>query len=130
MKVDEHRKAIVRALIHGVTKEDRWTAMQDVRPAYGSKRRTEQEEHPKGATQCVVTGLFFVDELSEQCITESNYGPVWMGLWLDCPLRLDDQRKEGHGNTLFPRWLAEVLNEYGLGIEEVDIYNVESLSSK
>lgn len=28
-----------------------------------------------------------------------------------------------HGNTLFPRWLAEVLNEVcELGIEEQDIY--------
>jgi hypothetical protein len=67
--------------------------------------------------------MFFPDNLSAQQITMSDYGPIWMGLWLDCEVRLDDT---GDGNTLFPRWLAEVLNEEcALDIQEADIYDEE-----
>jgi hypothetical protein len=96
----------------------------------------EQDLHAKGCTLCVATKLFFVDSLSEKIVTSSNYGDLWMGLWLDCPVYLHDgenepssnKTTEQHGNTLFPRWLAEVLNEEGteLGIKEEDIYDGDS----
>lgn len=142
MKLNEHRKAIARALIQSVrlgrafanssveSKKDYSRAYRPI-STYLSQ---ESAEHLRGCTVCVATNLLFVDSLSENCTTFSNYGDLWMGLWLDSPLYLHDgdnapSRAKGltssyHGNTLFPRWLAEVLNEEcKLGIEESDIYD-------
>jgi hypothetical protein len=108
MLLSHHRKAIVKAILTGLSVVDK-----------GHEAAfTHEEQHKQGST-CVVTGLFFPDKLAEMQITISDYGPIWMGLWLDTPLKLDD---EGDSNTLFPRWLAEVLNEEcELGIEEEDV---------
>ena len=134
--LNEHRKAIVRALICGCRKLERTEAATvptwfDL-AFYDDSKETRvgadgsitlgstHEGHVQGDT-CIATGLFFVDKLSEQLITISDYGPLWMELWLDCEIKLDE---EGDSNTLFPRWLAEVLNEEcGLEIKEEDIYD-------
>ena len=133
MNIIEHRKAVVKALIAACTVH----GVEALHPeAFGKDFDAEEKQHSqKGATICAATGLLFVDEMSEQITTWSNQGPLWMGLWLDCPLYLHDgenevsrnKTTEKHGNTLFPRWLAEVLNEEcDLGIEEGDIYDEEA----
>lgn len=127
MDINQHRKALVRALIHGLRNLDGHELAFDVE---------FEGKHFQG-DRCAATNLFFPDGLSEKQITISNDGPLWMGLWLDCRVLLHDgenapSRKKynagysDHGNTLFPRWLAEVLNhELELDIDEKDIYDQE-----
>lgn len=126
MKLNKHRKEIVRALIRGIN------AIDDNPIAFGESEM-EYKQHPQ-YDNCTATDLCFPDKMSEMLITVSAYGNLWMGLWLDCPLYLHDgdnevSRKKGgdfHSDTLFPRWLAEVLNEECyLGIKEEDIYDTK-----
>lgn len=125
---NQQRKNIVRAIIHGLQKVD------DSDPAFVQ----DENKHSDGDS-CFVTGLFFSNKMAEWVITWSNYGPVWMGLWLDDQVKLDEDPspepeeqkqwyllKTGDGLTLFPRWLAEVLTEEtGIDIHENDIYDTE-----
>lgn len=135
MIINEHRKAIVRALIAGTDALLHGASGGAHKLAFvvDDENQWEQKQHPHANT-CTVTGLYFPDKLSEMQITWSNYGPIWMGLWLDVPLVLHDGGEgvsadkggDFHGNTLFPRWLAEVLNEVSnLGIIEDDIYDTK-----
>lgn len=106
---NQQRQNIVRAMISSLEKLD------DSNPAFIQ----DDDNYSDGGDSCSVTGLFFSDKLSEDLLTASDHGMVWMGLWLDCPLLLDE---EGDGNTLFPRWLAEVLKEFGYDVGEENIY--------
>ena len=117
MNINLQRQSIVRALLRNL-KGRCMTPNTD--PAFGDGVEPEDEGLYQ-ADWCIGTGLFFPNQLSEMHVTYSNYGPVWMGLWLDVELRLDEK---SHGNTLFPRWLAEALNsECDIGIKEEDIYD-------
>jgi hypothetical protein len=132
MHINDHRKAVVRALIDGC----RYQPKNDSNSLAFNKYddpcfEKEYQEHDKGYySVCRATGLAFVDSLVANNTTCSNVGDLWHGLWLDEPMYLHDNDNEVssikggdfHGNTLFPCWLAEVLNEYDLGIEEEDIY--------
>lgn len=137
-----HRKAIVQTLIRSCSAMSE-LAIPCVAFPNEFRRHAEEKEHGPCDT-CEATGLFFPHSkdgcgagkcLSSMCITFSNYGPFWMALWLDCPVLLHDggnevSRAKGnedsyHGNTLFPRWLAEVLKEEcSLDISEDDIYDL------
>ena len=149
MKLNEHRKSIVRALLLGSSHMGALASKgaKQIQLAFhdDSDASLEAKQHPQRDT-CVATGMFFPDKLSQMQITISNVGALWMGLWLDSKLVLHDGCNEisrklagmslsgipeldsdiFHGNTLFPRWLAEVLNEFcSLGIQECDIYDEE-----
>jgi hypothetical protein len=120
MNINEHRKAVVRAIIDGCNK-----VRMDEQHNLAFLSINEMAQHSQ-MDMCVATGLTFVEKMSEMQITISEYGPLFIGLWLDCRVRLDQR---GHGNTIFPRWLAEVLNEKcSLGIEESDIYEEYKLN--
>lgn len=128
MNINAHRKAIVRALITGMQVSNKIAFAESCDLDYD---KIENAQHKQYDT-CIVTGLHFPDKLSQILITYSNYGPIWMGLWLDYPFFLHDATNnpsldkggDFHGNTLFPRWLAEVLNEVSdMGINEKDIYD-------
>lgn len=109
-----HRQALVVTLIRSLKLRKRVIVDPKHDGAFNIPAQTKIE-----GCVCVATGLFFPRLMSEQ-VTCSNYGDIWMGVWLDEPLKLD----EGHGNTLFPRWLAEVLKtESKLSIKEEDIYD-------
>lgn len=139
-----HRQATVLALIQGAMHA---SEIKQCALAFYDDRKGDHNGFDQGTT-CIATHMFFPGNLSAQC-TVSNYGALWMGLWLDCQVLLHDGESsesimiaakaltaaigrgqipetEGyHGNTLFPRWLAEVLNEYcGLEIKEEDIYDL------
>ncbi len=119
--VQNHRKAIVRTMIRSI---NLYGLERSGGKAFGIDETgddaAERDAHAQ-CSSCVVTGLFFPDRLAEMQTTCSNYGDIFMGLWLDAELKLDE---DGHGNTLFPRWLAEVINEeVCLGIKEEDIYD-------
>jgi hypothetical protein len=116
MNINLQRQSIVRAMIRNL-KGRCMTPNED--PAFGDGVEPEEHNELRQWDWCIASGLFFPNELSEMQITYSVYGPVWMGLWLDVEVKLNDA---GHGYTLFPRWLAEVLNaECDIGIKEEDI---------
>lgn len=129
--VSAHRKAIAKAMIRTLRAEcDKSIKADSNDLAFGVEE--EEDDTHINYDNCVVTDLFFPDDLSVTQITMSNYGGVFMALWLGENLFLHDgenlvsRRKGGefHGNTLFPRWLAEAINEecVGLDIAEEDIY--------
>lgn len=67
---------------------------------------------------CVVTGMYFDPDMSENNITITSYGPVWMGLWLGEKIKFDK-----NGSAIFPRWLGQIINDtIGLGIKTTDMY--------
>lgn len=112
--IKEHRQALVVTLIRSLKLRKRVIVDPKHDCAFNIPALPESE-----GCVCVATGLFFPQRMSEQ-ITCSNYGDLWTGIWIDEPLKVDD---DGHGNTLFPRWLAEVLKkESKLNIKEEDIY--------
>lgn len=122
MNVTLHKQAIVRALLHATAVGDHQVAHPKAYLHYGlgGPYDDEAETHYQNST-CVATGLYFPDKLSEMQTTCSEYGDLWMGLWLGDEVRFDEARD---GLTMFPRWLAEVLNkECQLGIREEDIYD-------
>lgn len=127
MNLDTHRKNIVRVMLNGIEKESKLDLKVHTKE---SPFLDEESDKYGDGDICMITGLFFPRKLSEALITYSNYGPIWMGLWLDNLLFLHDglcfvSRCKGgdfHGNTLFPKWLAEVLKEFGTEVHEDDIY--------
>lgn len=129
-ELNKHRAVIVRTMIRSL---NLYGEARTGGEAFGTREsETQHLQHD----WCMVTGLYFFDKLSENQITISNYGPIWMGLWLDDELKLDrdpaydepDHKgcsilRTGSDMVLFPRWLAEVINEEtSLGIKEEDIY--------
>lgn len=118
---NNHRKYNVRRIIRSLGRgRPGWVTLVE-KEFITLERNLHQNDH---FNTCVATGLMFLGKMSEMVVTWSNYGPIWTGLWLDCKLRLDDEHVGGHGNTLFPRWLAEVLNEEcDLKIVSEDIYD-------
>ncbi len=118
MNINLQRQAIVRALLRNL-KGRCMTPNTD--PAFGDGVEPEENNELRQFDWCIASGLFFPNELSEMQITYSVYGPVWMGLWLDVEVKLNEKGDSG-GYAMFPRWLAEVLNtECDLGIKEEDI---------
>lgn len=129
MKLNEHRKDIATRMLRAVINAEKFQQeLFDI--------ASERAQHPRGVARCIASKLWFVDSMSEMLVTHSNQGTVWMGLWLDCPLHLHDgtnepslakiaEGQEAHGNTLFPRWLAEVLLDVcDIHIDASDIYDV------
>jgi len=124
MHINEHRKAIVRALM-------KLSSIADNQLDYAFDPCDQHEQH-KLVSICVATYLYFPDYLSQKQTTLSNIGRLWKGLWLDCPLYVHDgnnscSRIKGepyHFHTLFPSWLAEVLVEQGFTISTDDIYDM------
>lgn len=135
MNHNQHRQALVRVLIRSLrfykdtlllgnaaSLRGTYPVFDERSEAFGESDAEDNEvAHPQ-RDYCMATSLFFPDKLSEMQITYSDYGPIWMGLWLDDEVRLDE---DGDGNTLFPRWLAEVLNKECpmLTIGEENIYD-------
>ena len=108
MLLSHHRKAIVKAILAGLECVDKGHEI-----AF-----TAEGQHQYGCI-CAATGLYFPEPMTKNQITCSEYGDFWMGLWLDSPLVIGED-----GHTMFPRWLAEVLNEEcAMGIEEEDVVN-------
>ena len=113
LDINAHRKAIVRKLIIAV-RHPSPCGSEDL--AYGQ----DIDNTTEYACYCQATLLCFPGNLSENTITCSEYGDLWMGLWLGEEVRICEE----DGLTLFPRWLAEVLNEEcQLSIEKEDIYD-------
>lgn len=113
LDINAHRKAIVRTLILRLRHPHPFGSSNI---AYGQDIDNTKEY----ACYCQATLLCFPGYLSQNNITCSEWGDLWMGLWLGEEVRICEE----DGFTLFPRWLAEVLNEEcSLGIEEEDIYD-------
>ncbi len=115
MNVTEHKKAIVRVLLNSLMISE--GALPSEAIAFAVNDLEEKDEHQQ-YSYCTATGLFFPDELCKNQITCSEYGDLWMGLWLGEPLRFNDV-----GFVVFPQWLAEVLNDVcNLKIAQKDVY--------
>jgi hypothetical protein len=128
MNTINHRKNIVRTILNGLEKESKLDLK--VHNKNTPFITDEEDGFENDGDICIITQLYFPRKMSEELVTYSNYGPIWMGLWLDCPLYLHDglcfvslaKGGDFHGNTLFPAWLAEVLKEFNLEVHEDDIY--------
>lgn len=141
MDINKHRQAIVKTILRGCALQCATGISGATSLAFGINSAGYENEDENSfhdhRSSCIATGFFFPDTLAEMQTTCSDYGDVWMGLWLDDQVKLDEDStgfpdeekkwylfKTGDGNTLFPRWLAEVLNEEcKLGIKEEDIYD-------
>lgn len=113
---NKHRQNIVRSMILGISHQ--YVLSKNI-TNHDTAFIPKNNPSYKDGDVCMITHLYFPRKMSEMLTTYSNYGPIFMGLWLDTPLILND---DGGGNTLFPMWLAEVLKELGHDIHENDIY--------